>query len=173
MSEQQNKDEDHGRANDGGANRSGSPVQPSDPIEESDGKKETTTNRRKNRNLPRLGGRKTTDCLLLVFNGLLALFTLLLALFTYLLWDSTKKEIQLGRDNLISDKRAWVPADIGIAGPLTWESGGGSVPFRFTLRNTGHTPALNNDHCKIVPISRRLRPESTGTLCGSARPSPL
>ncbi|MGO9953005.1 MAG: hypothetical protein ACLPN1_12465 [Dissulfurispiraceae bacterium] len=56
------------------------------------------------------------------------------------------KANQLNRDNFIADNRPWVSVDIQIAGPLTWgKDGGGTLPLKFMLRNTGRTPALDVD----------------------------
>lgn len=55
------------------------------------------------------------------------------------------KANQLNRDNFIADNRPWVSVDIQVAGPLTWGKDGGNLPLKFTLRNTGRTPALDVD----------------------------
>ncbi|MEN2474255.1 hypothetical protein [Burkholderia sp. GS2Y] len=48
---------------------------------------------------------------------------------------------QLNRDSFAIEYRPWVSVKIDVAGPLTWDVNGANATFRFSLSNTGRTPA--------------------------------
>jgi hypothetical protein len=57
---------------------------------------------------------------------------------------------RVARDAFIADQRPWVSVDCSLIAPITWGENGGSFSFKFSLKNTGRTPALNTEvHLRV------------------------
>lgn len=72
---------------------------------------------------------------------------------TLLLWWTTRGTLQHLRQDFEAQHRPWIPPDIQLASGWTWTpAGDGRITLRFTLRNTGRSPATNvNVRAEIFP----------------------
>jgi len=87
-------------------------------------------------------------------SAIVALSTLVIAIFTATLWWTTRGTLTHLRREFEAEHRPWIPPDIQLASGWTWTPDGeGHVTLRFTLRNTGRSPATNvNVRTEIFPL---------------------
>ena len=57
--------------------------------------------------------------------------------------DAAKRSADIAAKQLEMSERPWVDADITLNGPLYYNINGGNLQLKYTLRNTGHSPAFN------------------------------
>lgn len=55
----------------------------------------------------------------------------------------SRDSFQLSRQTLIASQRPWVSIEIRLTGPLNFNNNGAQVDIGVTLKNHGHSPALN------------------------------
>jgi hypothetical protein len=83
--------------------------------------------------------------------------------------DATKLAADIARDTLIASNRPWMTAEIQITGPLTFGKGQANLPLMYTLKNIGHSPALDvwSDEELYLPINAQRDTETErARLCG-------
>lgn len=120
------------------------------PVAERDGRQ-----RHSYRALGKLRVRVATDWLTIFVSVLTLMVIGAYTEFARRQWVETKNAAKAAesaattaRQQLEMSERPWVDADIKIAGPLTFNINGGSLPLMITFRNSGNSPAFGTS---VVP----------------------
>jgi hypothetical protein len=73
--------------------------------------------------------------------GFIAWFTLTLKHSTDRLWDAGERQLQLIRDNFVTERRPWLAVDAELE-RLQYQAGHLVISMKFKLKNYGNSPAM-------------------------------